>query len=116
MMRAARGILGAVLLAVAAGLAQLAAAGASDAPRTVCTVTLNSADEARALRARLPPSRYRFVELVQRDRADWLRAACASPVRCDVLVVSGHFNAGEAYYAESIESSDQLEPRDLPAA
>ena len=76
--------------------------GGALADRTGEIVTLNSPDEARVLQRRLPASRYRFVELVEPGRADWLRAACASGVRCDVLVVSGHFNAGEAFYNESI--------------
>jgi len=50
-----------------------APAGSADAPKqTVCTITVNSADEKEAFRRHLPPDRYRFVELVERGRADWL--------------------------------------------
>jgi hypothetical protein len=38
-------------------------------PKTVCTITVNSADEKEAFRARLPPDRYRFVELVEKAAA-----------------------------------------------
>src|SRR5689334_18620702 len=52
-----------------------ACAGASLAgvaeQKTVCTITVNSADEKEALRARLPRDRYAFVELLQEGRADW---------------------------------------------
>jgi hypothetical protein len=40
-------------------------------PQTVCTITVNSADEKESFRRHLPASKYRFVELVERGRADW---------------------------------------------
>jgi hypothetical protein len=80
-------------------------------PRTVCTITVNSADEKEAFRRWLPASKYRFVELVERDRSDWLESACRSGVRCDVLIVSGHYDGGNEFF------SDQLEVREfLPVA
>ena len=36
--------------------------------QTVCTITVNSADEKEAFRRHLPESKYRFVELVERGR------------------------------------------------
>jgi hypothetical protein len=59
----------------------------------VCTITVNSADEKDAFR-RLPADKYRFVELVERNRPDWLASACKTGVRCDVLVISGHYDGG----------------------
>jgi hypothetical protein len=67
-------------------------------PRTVCTVTVNSADERETFREFLPAERFRFVELAELGRRDWLGAACRAQVKCDVLVVSGHF-AGTQFYS-----------------
>ena len=65
---------------------------------TVCSVTINSDDEIRLLRSRLPESEFRFVELTDYARSSsaggeesWFGRACESGVQCDVLVVSGHF-------------------------
>jgi hypothetical protein len=81
------------LLAVLA--AALPAAAQKD---TVCTITVNSADEREVFRERLPAGRFDFVELAERGEREWLGAACRRGVQCDVLVVSGHF-AGEAFYS-----------------
>lgn len=79
-------------------IALLCAAPARAEPKTVCTVTVNSADEREVFRQALPADGYRFVELAQPGRRDWLGEACRRQVRCDVLVVSGHF-AGTAFYS-----------------
>jgi hypothetical protein len=84
--------------------------------QTVCTITVNSADEKEAMRLRLPPGRYTFVELVEKGREDWLRASCRKGVQCDVLVVSGHFNAGDTFYSDRIENSDHLAIDELERA
>jgi hypothetical protein len=75
-----------------------AAPAASAARFTVCSITINSDDEIRTFRKRLPASRFDFVELADAahpasvaGEPDWFSRACASGVRCDVLVVSGHF-------------------------
>lgn len=83
----------ALLLAAALPLPGLAAETS-----TVCTITVNSPDEREAFREFLPAERYRFVELAERGRPDWLGAACRQQVQCDVLVVSGHF-AGTDFYS-----------------
>jgi hypothetical protein len=94
------------------GLALLGgwAAPAQADKRTVCTITVNSADEKEAMRRHLPASQYEFVELVETGRPDWLESACQKHVKCDVLVVSGHFNGHDFF-------SDQLDAREyLPVA
>jgi len=101
-----------LLTAAVAALAPLAA----DAVQTVCTITVNSPDEKQALRKRLPPGRYEFVELVEKGRPDWLRAACTRRVQCDVLVVSGHFNAGDTFYSDRIDTPDHLAIDELERA
>ena len=56
-------------------LAGLAALPAAAAPKTVCTVTINSTDERETFRRHLPPDQYRFVELVQHGKPDWFADA-----------------------------------------
>jgi hypothetical protein len=59
---------------------------------TVYTVTVNSPNEKETLRRVLPEDKFQFVELVERGRPDWLASACRQSLRCDVLVISGHFD------------------------
>jgi hypothetical protein len=101
-------------LLVAAVLASVpASAGAT---RTVCTITVNSPDEKQALQKRLPAGSYKFVELVQKGRQDWLRSSCQQGVQCDVLVVSGHFNAGDTFYSDRIDNPDHFAIDELERA
>ncbi|MBX3605906.1 MAG: hypothetical protein KF788_11560 [Piscinibacter sp.] len=83
-----------------AGVLALAAAGAAAAPKTVCTVTINSADEKESFQRHLPSGDYRFVELVQAGQPDWLASARRRGVSCDVLVISGHFDDGSEFYTD----------------
>ncbi len=66
---------------------------------TVCSITINSADEIRTFRKGLPASQFDFVELTKAAKATladgkptWFAEACQSGVRCDVLLLSGHFS------------------------
>lgn len=77
-------------------------------PQTVCTITVNSADEKDVFRRHLPAGRYRFVELVERHRPDWLASACRAAIRCDVLVVSGHYDGGNEFYSDRVEEREFL--------
>jgi hypothetical protein len=86
------------------------------APKTVCTITVNSADEKDAFRRHLPPGEYRFVELLEPGRSDWLRSACRQGVQCDVLLVSGHFNAGDTFYSDKVSATDHLQVDELERA
>jgi hypothetical protein len=101
-------------------LALLVASGSlpllAGTPRTVCTITVNSADEKEAMRARLPKGQYEFVELVERGRTDWLRSSCQKKIRCDVLVVSGHFNAGADFYSDQIDRDEYFRVEELERA
>jgi hypothetical protein len=76
-------------------------------PRTVCTITVNSPDEKEAMRRHFPADRYRFVELVERGHADWLESACRKQIRCDALVVSGHFN-GHDFFSDQLDAQEYL--------
>src|SRR6266446_7709997 len=92
-------------------LAGVCAHDANADKKTVCSITVNSPDEKEAFRQSLPPNKYQFVELVERGRSDWLESACHQGIRCDVLVISGHYDVGNEFF------SDQLEAREfLPVA
>jgi hypothetical protein len=91
-----------------AALLGLAAAGAAAAPKTVCTVTINSADEKESFQRHLPSGDYRFVELVQRGQPDWLASARRRGVSCDVLVISGHFDDGTEFYTDRHDFREYL--------
>src|SRR5438132_11819971 len=81
---------------------------ASADKKTVCTITVNSADEKEAFRRSLPPDKFQFVELVERGRPDWLASACRQRIRCDVLVISGHFDAGTEFYSDRLDAREFL--------
>ncbi len=84
--------------------------------KTVCTITVNSDDEKEAFRKRLPPGAYDFVELVEKGRSEWLGSSCRKGVQCDVLVVSGHFNAGDDFYSDRLENNEYLRVDELERA
>lgn len=94
----------ALVLALAAALV---AAAAHAQKTTVCTITVNSPDERETFRRNLPADRFDFVELVEHGRPDWLHAACERHVRCDVLIVSGHF-AGSEFYSDRPDIDETL--------
>jgi hypothetical protein len=76
--------------------------------KTVCTITVNSPDEKEAFRRSLPPDKYQFVELVERGRSDWLESACRQGIRCDVLVVSGHYDGGNEFFSDQLAAREFL--------
>jgi hypothetical protein len=109
----------AVVRAALAGLAALVVAGSPAvlaAPKTVCTVTINSSDEREVFQRHLPPDEYRFVELVQRGKPDWLASACQRRVSCDALIISGHFDDGTEFYTDRFEDHEVLTVHELQQA
>ena len=98
--------------ALLAALLAVAAAGAFAQKQTVCTITVNSPDEREVFRRHLPAERFDFVELVERGNPDWLGASCRKGVRCDVLLVSGHF-AGTEFYASRPQDREETLPVDV---
>jgi hypothetical protein len=99
--------MGLAALALLAALACATSGPVRAEPRTVCTITVNSPDEKEAMRRHLPSGQYRFVELVERGRPDWLQSACERKVQCDVLVVSGHFN-GHDFFSDKLTAQEYL--------
>lgn len=91
-------------------LVALCALPALAAKQTVCTVTVNSADEKEAFRRSLPPDKFQFVELIEPGRSDWLAAACRKGIRCDVLVISGHHDGESGFFSDRVETDDYLSP------
>ena len=96
------------LLLVGALLALGQGADSRAGMRTVCTITVNSSDEKEMFRQRLPADQYQFVELVERGRPDWLASACRQGIRCDVLVISGHFDGNKEFYSDQVAASEYL--------
>jgi hypothetical protein len=96
------------ILLAAALLAALSLQDVLAARKTVCTITVNSADEREAFRRHLPADQYDFVELVERGRPDWLASACRQHVRCDVLLISGHFDGGDEFYSDRVDARESL--------
>jgi hypothetical protein len=86
------------------------------AMQTVCTVTVNSPDEKQAFERYLPADRYRFVELVEHGRDDWLDAACRSDVQCDILIVSGHYDGGHEFFSDRVDAREYLPVSELERA
>ncbi len=84
--------------------------------RTVCTITVNSSDEKEMFRQRLPTDQYELVELVERGRPDWLASACRQGVRCDLLVISGHFDGSTEFYSDQVAASEFLPVAEMERA
>ena len=102
--------------ALGACLALTGSPAALAAPKTVCTVTINSPDEKDAFQRHLPRSEYQFVELVQRGQPDWLESARRRGVSCDVLIISGHFDDGSEFYTDRFEDREFLTMHELQRA
>jgi hypothetical protein len=90
--------------AAACLLPQLAAAD----KQTVCTITINSPDEKQSFRRFLSGDKYDFVELVERNRPDWLGSACEAKVSCDLLVISGHHGEGNVFFSDAVDNGGAL--------
>lgn len=99
--------------AAAAALLAGAAPAALPAPKTVCTITVNSADEKESFRRHLGTENYRFVELVERGRPDWLDSSCRAGVACDILVISAHYDGGNEFFPDSLDAREFLPVSEL---
>lgn len=66
----------------------------------VCTITINSNNEAKTFQKYLSQgenkNRFKFIELTHYqsapDKNDWFDRSCKADVQCDILVISGHFS------------------------
>lgn len=67
--------------------------------KTICTMTFNSKDEREALRSELVAQGDKIVELVPESNSpNWFDESCRQGIRCDVLLISGHF--GGLFFGE----------------
>ena len=62
----------------------------------VCTITINSNDEKKTFQAHLDPKEFQFTELTtlpgnENTDTSWFDFACRSGIKCDMLLISGHF-------------------------
>src|SRR6266571_3278743 len=96
------------LVLLAALLVAMWAHDARADKKTVCTITVNSPDEKEIFRRNLSRDDYRLVELVEHGRPDWLASACRKGVRCDVLLISGHFDGGTEFYSDRLDAREFL--------
>ena len=76
--------------------------------KTVCGITVNSSDELQTFRRSLPADKFQFVELVERGRPDWLASACQQGIRCDVLLISGHYDGRNEFYSQQVDVEEFL--------
>jgi len=103
-----------LLLSLAAALSMPSTAAQKQKQKqTICTITVNSDDEKETFRRHLPASNYQFVELVERGQPDWLASSCRSSVACDVLIVSAHFDGGNDFFSDRLETSEYLTVSEL---
>src|SRR6266446_4447726 len=96
------------LVLLAALLVAMWAHDARADKKTVCTITVNSSDEKDIFRQNLSRDDFQFVELVESGRPDWLESACRKGVRCDVLLISGHFDGGTEFYSDRLDAREYL--------
>jgi len=80
---------------------------------TICSMTFNSDNEIRSFQKKMKPLGYKFHELVPQSKdPNWFENACKSGIKCDVLVMSGHF--GGLFFGE--KTSPILKLTDLERA
>ena len=89
---------------------------AEAAKKTVCTITVNSPDEKELFRRTLPQDEFDFVELVERGRPDWLASSCRKGIRCDALLISGHFDGGTQFYSDRLHVDEHLQVDEMERA
>lgn len=73
---------------------------------TVCAVTINSDDEKKLWQkevAKFPQKFNPVIELTSIGQGNWLENSCKAGIRCDQLLISGHF-AGSFFGDKGIEN------------
>lgn len=95
----------------------------------VCSITINSDDEIKMFKRKLPSKDFNFIELtdfgkfpsekkskkkdiILPDSQAWFKEACESNVECHMLIISGHFTpSGRTFYGDS--EPGQIRPYEL---
>lgn len=95
-------------------LGTLSANSAPSAKKNFCSITLNSTEEITLFKSHLSANDWNFVELVPPESEvgdkNWFSNVCKAEIKCDVLVVSGHF--GGTFFGNS---KFRLSTKDLEA-
>jgi len=68
-------------------------------PSQVCTVTINSDNEAKVFKKHLSEGKnkgnFEFLELTGKgNEYDFFQKSCEENIQCDLLIISGHFSGG----------------------
>ncbi len=70
----------------------------AESRQNFCSITINSNDEINVFKKMLPASEFNFIELTEvktkqsiTDHESPIGAACAEKIKCDILLISGHF-------------------------
>ena len=82
---------------------------------TICAITINSDDEKKLFQAQAAKYPKKFnpvIELTDMGEDDWFKKSCESGIRCDQLVISGHYAGG--FFGE--KGSKHLEPKEMEEA
>jgi hypothetical protein len=70
--------------------------------KNICSITINSDNEIRTFEKIPGHQNFNFIELTSfadpNKKHEWFKAACSAQVKCDVLVISGHF--GGTFFSE----------------
>ncbi|MCO4754091.1 MAG: hypothetical protein KC478_06395 [Bacteriovoracaceae bacterium] len=76
---------------------------------SVCSITVNSDEELHSFKTKLSEgknkNKFQFIELTDfsksdnKTHSDWFDRACQSQIKCDILLISGHF--GGSFFGES---------------
>lgn len=92
------------------------AAITSASAKTVCTMTFNSENERVVFSKNLAPLGYDIVELTPESKDPrWFQSACNSQIKCDILLMSGHFGGlffGEGGKASTLSVQDMISARE----
>ncbi|MEK7356020.1 MAG: hypothetical protein AAB250_06195, partial [Bdellovibrionota bacterium] len=90
-------VLGLASILFISGLASAQTPGmAGVQKKTICTATINSTDERESFQRYLHPDYFNFVEIVKnKTDVGFLDRSCKKKdLKCDVVLVSGHFGGG----------------------
>jgi hypothetical protein len=85
---------------------------------TVCAITINSDDEKKVFDAQIKKHPAKFNPIVEltdfNAGSDWFKKSCESGIKCDQLVISGHF--GGDFFSEDGDSDKRLRLKDMEEA
>lgn len=85
---------------------------------TICAITINSDDEKKIFQAQVAKNTSKFNPIVELtdmgDDNEWFKKACESKIKCDQLVISGHF--GGEFFSDNPDQNKSLSLAELEKA